>query len=93
MSALATALLADLTEADLDRLAELLRPRLATSSDQQPQPWLNVDAAAEHLACARSRIYALVSARRIPFHKDGSRLLFNRDELDQWVRTGGATRP
>lgn len=94
MSALTTALLADLTEADLDRLAELLRPRLSTiSPDQQPQSWLSVQSAADHLACPKSRLYALVSARRIPFHKDGSRTLFDRDELDEWVRAGGATRP
>jgi excisionase family DNA binding protein len=37
--------------------------------------------AAEFLACPRSRIYALVSARRLPHHHDGSRLLFDRREL------------
>jgi excisionase family DNA binding protein len=93
MSALAAALLAELTEADLDRLAEMLRPRLKLATTQPQTEWLNVTEAAEHLRCPKSRIYALNSAGRIPVHRDGSLLLFDRAELDEWVRAGGATRP
>jgi excisionase family DNA binding protein len=93
MSALAAALLEALDDATLDTLAERLAPRLTNRFSAQPSSWLSLQAAAEHLACPKSRLYALVSARRIPFHKDGSRLLFNRDELNDWVRAGGATRP
>jgi excisionase family DNA binding protein len=93
MSVLAAALLNELSDADLDQLAELLRPRLAARPSDDLSAWLAVDAAAAHLACPKSRLYALVSAGRIPFHKDGSRLLFRRDELDAWVRNGGAKRP
>lgn len=95
MSALAAALLADLTDADLDQLAEQLAPRLAQlhhANDPAPA-WLDVNDAAKHIACPRSRLYALVSARRIPHHKDGSRLLFNAGELDEFIRAGGAKRP
>jgi excisionase family DNA binding protein len=62
-------------------LAERLAPRLPTH--QPASGWLNVNAAAAHLACPASRLYALVSARRIPFAKDGSRLLFDRGQLDE----------
>jgi excisionase family DNA binding protein len=48
---------------------------------------------AEHLSCGRSRVYALVSAGRIPYRKDGSRLLFRRSELDGWLAGGGGVRP
>lgn len=40
-----------------------------------------------------SRIYALVSANRLPHYKDGSRLLFDRTELRRYVENGGARRP
>lgn len=94
MSALAAALLADLDDNALNALAELLAPRLAGRvGNVQPDRWLDVSDAAEHLACPKSRLYALVSARRIPHHKDGSRLLFDRAELNEWVRAGGAKRP
>jgi excisionase family DNA binding protein len=95
MSALATALLAELSAAELDHLAELLAPRLSAlvPTSGQSAAWLNVDQAAAHVACPKSRVYALVSSRRIPHHRDGSRLLFSRAELDDWVRSGGAKRP
>lgn len=77
----------ELVEAVARRAAELAADMLA------PEPWLDVAAAGEHLACPPSRVYALVSAGRIPVHRDGSRLLFRRAELDRWVEAGGARRP
>jgi excisionase family DNA binding protein len=73
-----------------DRVAGLLDRR---SLPDEPDGFLDVTGAAEFLACPRSRIYALVSKNRIPHHKDGSRLLFDRGELRQYVRNGGARRP
>jgi excisionase family DNA binding protein len=93
MSELATALLTELDEQALSELADRIAPILAVRINQRTAAWLGVQQAAEHLACPISRIYALVSARRIPHHKDGSRLLFRREELDKWVRAGGAKRP
>lgn len=95
MSALAAALLAELDDQALEALAEALAPRLAPrlSGNGETTAWLGVTEAAEHLRCPKSRVYALVSARRIPFQKDGSRTLFQREELDEWVRQGGGRRP
>lgn len=72
------------------RVADLLAER-----DAGPELWIGVEAAAEHLACPRSRIYALTSRRdgAIPHRKDGSRLLFRRSELDAWLDAGGGRRP
>jgi excisionase family DNA binding protein len=93
VSSLASALLAELDDDALDALARLLAPRLGVhGAPAEPSGWLDVQAAADYLACPRSRIYALVSARRIPHCKDGSRLLFRASELDEWVRSGGARR-
>lgn len=91
VSAIVDALLAELGPEDLQTLAEKLAPYL-----ERPKPdtgWLDVAGAAEHLQCPKSRLYSLVSARRVPFHKDGSRLLFDRYELDEFIRNGGARRP
>lgn len=91
MSDLGRALIASLDAEDVEVLADLLRPGLA------PEPasdrWLDVGEAADHLRCPKSRIYSLVSAKRIPHEKDGSRLLFSRGDLDRWVRAGGGIRP
>ena len=95
MSAIVDALLAELDDRALDALAESLAPRLATrlTGAAERDPWIDVAEAAKYLACPKSRIYALVSARRIPHQKDGSRVLFRRDELDDWIRNGGGKRP
>lgn len=94
MSALITAILADLGPDDLAALAERLSPYLPATADSTPaEPWIGVKEAATHLSCPVSRIYSLVSARRIPHAKDGSRTLFKRSQLDEWVRDGGGTRP
>jgi excisionase family DNA binding protein len=95
MNALAAALLAEMDDETLMTLADRLVPILASriGPDEHAFPWLDVEGAAKHLACPRSRVYALVSARRIPHYKDCSRLLFRREELDDWVRAGGGRRP
>lgn len=77
-----------LDDAALDRLADLVAERVAPATG-----WLSAEGAAEHLACPVSRVYALVSAKRIPHHRDGTRLLFRPAELDEWVESGGAKRP
>ena len=56
--------------------------------------WLRgADEIAAYIGCKKDRIYALVSAGRIPVHKDGSALVAKRSELDAWIRNGGGVRP
>ena len=77
-----------LVEAIAERAAEIVSEQPA-----EPESWIGVEKAAEHLACGTSRIYSLVSADRIPFERDGSRLLFRRTALDAWLSNGGGKRP
>ena len=79
----------ELLEVIAERAAAIVQGRQRLGEEA----WLGVRDAAGHLACPASRIYALVSAGRIPHHRDGSRLLFRRSELDAWVERGGAIRP
>ena len=48
--------------------------------------WVRIEVAAERLGCGVSLVRRLVAERRIPFYKPTKYLLFDRDELDQWVR-------
>jgi len=76
-----------------ERAAELIAARqLDTTTTSDGDGFLNVAGAAAFLAAPESRIYSLVSAKRIPHHRDGSRLLFDRDELREFVKSGGAKR-
>lgn len=77
----------DLIEKIAERAVELLADR-----DGDDNPWLDVEEAAHYLRCPRSRIYALSSAEAIPHHHDGTRLLFRRGELDEWIEHGGGRR-
>jgi excisionase family DNA binding protein len=78
----------ELVEMIAERAADLLAEQMPSVS-----PYLDVDKAADYLACSPSRIYALTSTKRIPHHRDGSRLLFRREELDAWIERGGGKRP
>lgn len=93
MSGLAAALLAELSDADLDELAERLRPRL-TSSPVNDDGWLRgAQRIAVYIDAKPSRVYALNSAGRIPVRHDGSALIARRSELDKWICAGGGKRP
>ncbi len=93
---LAQALIAELTDHDLDLLAERLAPRLRArfAKNEEADGWLRgADQIAEYIGAPRSRVYALTSAGRIPVERDGSSLVARRSELDAWVRGGGSKRP
>ncbi len=74
---------AEAIEAIAERAAELVLTELRRS-DATTSPWLaGAQAAADHLGVSRARIYKQLAA--IPHHRHGARLMFRRDELDQWL--------
>ena len=79
----------------VERIAERAAELVVTSAPNgaEVDGYLDVEGAGDFLSCPKSRIYSLVSAGRIPHHRDGSRLLFDRAELREYVRNGGARRP
>jgi hypothetical protein len=80
----------ELVERIAERAAELVaRRRDETAADG----WLRgADKIAAYIDAPRSRVYGLVSARRIPIHHDGSALIARRSELDAWLLNGGGRR-
>jgi excisionase family DNA binding protein len=80
----------------LEALAARVAEILASRDDGRalPEAWLDAGAAARYLGYSetgtgrrrgRQRIYDLVSQRRLRFAKDGSRLLFRRAWLDNYL--------
>ena len=53
-------------------------------------PWLTAPEAAAYLRCPLSRVRKLTMTGELPCEHDGRRVLYHRDELDQFVRSGGA---
>lgn len=73
------------TEEMLAEFAALLAPHLPVTRPPEPSPYLTVPEAAAYLRSSRQRVYDLISSRRLPRHKDGSRVLIRRADLDAYL--------
>ena len=83
----------ELPEALVETIAQRAAAIVSACAETTGAGYLDVKGAADFLACPVSRIYALTSAGRLPVRRDGSRLLFDREELHAYVNNGGAKRP
>lgn len=92
-----TAVTLDFGDELIDRIAQRVAERLAEHQGEntnEADGWLRgAGKIAEYIDCPRSRVYALNSAHRIPVHHDGGALIARREDLDAWLRAGGALRP
>ena len=52
--------------------------------------WLSVDDIAAYLGIKRDTVYRWTSKRNMPGHKIGRLWKFRKEEIDEWVRSGGA---
>ncbi len=52
--------------------------------------WLSVDEIAEYLGVSKDTVYAWVTQKSMPGHKVGRFWKFRKEEIDDWVRSGGA---
>jgi excisionase family DNA binding protein len=52
--------------------------------------WQSVDDIAEHLGVSKDTIYAWVTSKGMPGHKVGRLWKFKKDDVDAWIREGGA---
>ena len=53
--------------------------------------WLSVDEIAAYLGIKRDTVYKWISERQMPGHKIGRLWKFNKQEVDEWVKSGGAS--
>jgi len=53
--------------------------------------WLSVDEIGAYLGVKRDTVYSWISQRSMPAHKIGRLWKFKKDEVDDWVRRGGAS--
>ncbi len=52
--------------------------------------WLSVDEIAVHLGVVKASVYRWIERRGLPAHRVGKLWKFKKDEVDKWVRSGGA---
>ena len=52
--------------------------------------WFSVDEIAAYLGIKRDTVYKWISEKRMPAHRMGRLWKLRREEVDEWVRSGGA---
>jgi excisionase family DNA binding protein len=52
--------------------------------------WLSVDEIGVYLGVKRDTVYKWISERDMPSHRMGRLWKFKREEVDGWVKAGGA---
>ena len=52
--------------------------------------WLSVDEIAAYLGIKRDTVYKWISEKQMPAHRMGRLWKFRKEEVDKWVRGGGA---
>ena len=78
----------------ITQIAEQVAERIAASfAHENGQPvWLDIEAAAAHLAMTVQAVRGLVKRDEIPVYRlPNGRLRFLRDELDRWAYSGSAS--
>ena len=54
--------------------------------------WLSVDEICTHLGISRDTVYKWIDKKKMPAHRAGRLWKFKRDDVDEWMRTGGASK-
>lgn len=52
--------------------------------------WLSVEEIAAYLGVSKDTVYAWIGKRNMPAHRIGRLWKFKSEEVDAWVRSGGA---
>ena len=52
--------------------------------------WLSVDQIAEYLGVSKDTVYSWITNKGMPGHKVGRFWKFKKEDVDDWVRAGGA---
>lgn len=55
--------------------------------------WLSVDEIGAYLGIKRDTVYKWISEKSMPAHRMGRLWKFRKEEVDEWVKSGGAEDP
>lgn len=59
-------------------------------SETMNERWVSVAEIAEHLGVSKDTVYTWIETKRMPAHRVGRLWKFQRAEVDDWVKSGGA---
>ena len=86
LQAFITELVNEAVQTALEQHQETAITELAENN--QKAEVLNAEQAAEFLHIAKQTLYSLTSRRKIPFYKNGKKILFRRGDLEEWLNSG-----
>jgi len=52
--------------------------------------WLSVEEISKYLGISNDTVYRWIHKHRMPSHRMGRLWKFRKEEVDEWVKTGGA---
>ncbi len=61
-----------------------------TEEHLMSERWLSVEQMADYLGVSKDTVYAWIGKKSMPAHRIGRFWKFKMEEVDQWVRSGGA---
>jgi excisionase family DNA binding protein len=76
-----TEVMVEIMRPEIERIAREIVQALDRAAE--PEPWMTSADAASYLGLSREAVEARARRGTLPGHKDGSRWLFRRDELDE----------
>jgi excisionase family DNA binding protein len=53
--------------------------------------WLSIREICEHLGVSSDTVYKWIDKHEMPAHRMGRLWKFKKDDVDSWIRAGGAT--
>ncbi len=54
--------------------------------------WLTIDELVSYLKMGRTKLYTMAQKGEIPGSKIGSQWRFDREEIDEWIKSGRAAK-
>jgi excisionase family DNA binding protein len=64
---------------------------LVTRGIEMDERWLTVEDIRQYLNVSKETIYRWIEQKSMPGHRVGRRWMFKQNEVDGWVRSGGAS--
>jgi len=55
--------------------------------------WLSMKEICKHLGVSNDTVYKWINSYDMPAHRLGRLWKFKKDEVDEWVKAGGAAEP
>lgn len=72
----------------VEAIDRMLKHMMPLSTEKKEVKWLNVEELCEYLPShpREQTVYSWTSSRKIPFHKKGRSIMFNKREIDEWLQ-------